>query len=490
MISLKKVAFSIGLEAPDIELRELVCDSRKVGPETLFLALKGQNFDARTKIEEACLKGASAIFYEDTPDFKLPQNLSNYTHTYVAAVPNLSSKLAELAATFYEEPSKSLDLIGVTGTNGKSTVTHLVAQWGGLLGLKTGVMGTLGNGFYPHLAPSPNTTMQAPALEKELRTMLDLGAKAVAMEVSSHGIAEGRVRGLKFSNVAFTNLSRDHLDYHKTMENYAQTKFQLLTWVASDKAVINIDDKVGLSFYQKMPHALAYSRKPQVLPRVIYAKSVRFHERGFTLEVDGTYGNELFEFSLIGGFNVENALCAIGLMLNLGFKLKDLANFSAQLKPVGGRMECYGGSSSPLIIVDYAHTPDGLEKALKAVKEHNFGRVICICGCGGDRDTGKRAEMGSIACSHADHVIFTDDNPRTEDPKKIIDMMIDGARSFTNYEVIQPREMAVRKAVEQAKMGDVVLLAGKGHENYQIIGTTKYHYSDCEMAKLLSGEQR
>lgn len=489
MINLKEVAAAIGLEAPAQKLVDMTSDSRKVNPGDLFIALNGYNFDARTKIAEVCAKGAGAVFYADTPDFKLDETLLQ-SKTPIIAVQDLDLKQADIASAFYACPSANLDLIGVTGTNGKSTVTQLIAQWSSMLGVKTGVMGTLGNGFYPNLTPSPNTTLLAPALEKELRLMLDAKAQAVAMEVSSHGLAQGRVRNLKFSHVAFTNLSRDHLDFHKTMENYAAAKFKLFTTTAPANAVINVSDSVGRSFYDKLPGALAYSRTKVDLPRVIYTSKIDFHARGFTLSLGGSYGEATFEFGLIGGFNVENALCAIGLMLVRGFKLEDLAKTSAKLIAVGGRMQCFGGENGPLVIVDYAHTPDGLEKALKALKEHRFGRTICLCGCGGDRDTGKRPEMAKIACEHADHVIFTDDNPRTEDPKAIIDMMIAGVPDKHNYEIVRPRETAVRLAIANAHLGDVVLLAGKGHEDYQIIGHTKHHYSDTELAAQLTGEHK
>ncbi len=492
MNNLKDIAQAIDADISSIseeilhkEITSLVLDNRQVTKGSLFLALKGLNFDARSKLQDVEAQGAIAAIYEDTADFTPPK-------LNIPLIPcqNLVVKQADIASTFYDEPSKKLNLIGVTGTNGKSTITQLCAQWGMLLNYKTGVLGTIGNGFYPNLKPSPNTTLQAAMLEHELYDMWQSGAQAVAMEVSSHGLALGRVKNLTFKYAAFTNLTRDHLDFHKTMENYAKAKFTLFEMVPSNNAVINIDDAIGLEFFKKLPNALAYSKHPQQIANSIYATQIDYHKSGIDISVSGCFGDAVLRTKLIGGFNVENIMCALAIMLKQGFSLQELARTSMFLKPVFGRMQCFTAEDKPMIIVDYAHTPDGLFNALQAIKEHNFGKVTCICGCGGDRDTGKRPLMAKVACENAAHVIFTDDNPRTENPNDIIQMMLDGIPNMNNYEVIQPREEAIMAAFKQSSKNDVILLAGKGHEDYQIIGHVKHHFSDCEIAQeLVNGDR-
>lgn len=367
----------------------------------------------------------------------------------------------------------------------------MVAAWLTEMGRKTGLLGTLGTGFYPNLQPCANTTLAALELEKTLYEMKNGGASAAVMEVSSHGIALKRTSELKFSICAFTNLSRDHLDFHKTMENYAATKFELFKTVPADKCVINAHDKTGREFLSRLPGALAYGLTPLEGDRVLYAESVEYLPHGIRIAVAGSFGRAELNAPLIGSFNAENILCALGILLTAGYSLKELAASAHALKAVNGRMECFKNQHSPMIIVDYAHTPDGLEKALCAVREHGFGKVTCICGCGGDRDTGKRPEMAQIACRNADRVIFTNDNPRTEEPDAIIEMMVAGVRDgYSNYRIIKDRREAITDAFRGSGENDVLLVAGKGHEDYQIIGRTKYHYSDREVAMELVGVNR
>lgn len=487
MISLKRIAEALNIQAPDVNLSALCSDNRRVTDGSLFIALKGLNFDARTTIGQAVEKGAAAVIYEDSGDDFVPPAVG----VPCFGVRELSEKQSVIASVFYNCPSKDLDLIGVTGTNGKSTTTHLVAAWLNELKVKTGILGTLGTGFYPDLKPCANTTLAALDLEKTLYEMKNDGASAVAMEVSSHGIALKRTSELKFKICAFTNLSRDHLDFHKTMENYAATKFELFRSVPSDMCVINAHDTVGRQFLSKLPGALAYSTDRIEGDRVIFAENIEYLQHGIKIQVDGSFGKAELTVPLIGSFNAENVLCALGIMLVHGYSLNELAETAHVLRAVNGRMECFKTEHTPMIIVDYAHTPDGLEKAINAVREHRFGKITCICGCGGDRDTGKRPVMAEIACRNADHVIFTNDNPRTENPDEIIRMMIDGVRNiYTNYKVIQDRREAIEDAFRNSSGNDVLLVAGKGHEDYQIIGKTKHHYSDREVAMELVGVDR
>ena len=488
MVSLRVIASALGVETADVELRALCNDTRKVTTGSLFIALKGLNFDARKEIGNAIKAGAVAVIYEDTGDGFVP-DMENYDVPCIG-VPGLAEKQSLVASAFYGCPSAGLDLIGVTGTNGKSTITHLIATWLTALGRKTGILGTLGTGFYPNLIPCANTTLAAIDLERTISELSNDGAKAIAMEVSSHGIALKRVSELKFKIAAFTNLSRDHLDFHKTMKNYAETKFQLMKSVLPEMCVINADDSTGVEFISRIPEALTYSKQGLYGGRGIYAHDIVYYPHGINFKVSGSYGDAEFTIPLIGSFNVDNVLCAIGVLLLCGYSLKEMEKTAGVLRAVTGRMECFSNKNTPLLIVDYAHTPDGLEKALAAVKEHKFGKITCICGCGGDRDTGKRTEMAAIACGMADHVIFTNDNPRTENPDSIIEMMLAGVKDCSNYEVVKDRRSAIEVAFSKSVPGDVLLIAGKGHEDYQIIGKTKYHYSDREVAMELTGDRK
>lgn len=485
MTGLKKVAAAVGAEAEDILLTALVADNRSVVPGALYVALKGRHFDARQKIAEAASSGAAAVIYEDADDGFVPPAVG------IPCIPckNLEWAQADIADAFYNSPSKELELIGVTGTNGKSTTTHLVAEWASAMGKKTAVMGTLGTGFYPHLTPSANTTLRPIDLERILREERNENAEAVALEVSSQGLALGRVRKLNFRIAAFTNLSRDHLDFHKTMENYAKAKFELFKMVKAEDSVINVDDPVGRQFLEQLPGALSFScHELKTEQNIIFARSIVYHRDGITVQVDGSYGNAELTVPLIGSFNAENLLCSLGIVLKMGFSMQDAVTAVNALHPVAGRMECFRKKGMPLIIVDYAHTPDGLAKALAAINEHHFGKTFVVGGCGGDRDHGKRPQMAEIATRMADYVVMTNDNPRTEDPMSILKMMKDGIPDDrNNYDIIPDRKEAILHAVSLAAAGDVVLIAGKGHEDYQIIGTKKIHYSDRELATNLTG---
>lgn len=487
MADLKDIlaGLSDGCPVPSLDITGAVSDNRKISRGNLFVAFKGLHFDARTLIPDAERRGAAAVVYESGDGFSAePCGIP------LIPVRNLDICEADIASRVYSQPSKDLSLIGITGTNGKSTVTHMIAEWSQSLNVKTGVMGTLGTGFYPDLTPSPNTTLRPLDLERTLREMTLEGARAVSMEVSSHGLAQGRVRNLYFSYGGFTNLSRDHLDFHKTMDNYREAKFQLFKMIPESHAVINYGDPAGKEFLSRLSGALAFCTEP--VPgyrgRMIYAEEISCHPEGITVWVNGSYGRAVLSVPLIGLFNAENLLCALGVMLARGFVMADLERTVGCLRPVRGRMECFRKPGKPVLVVDYAHTPDGLEKAISGLRAHGFKRIITVCGCGGDRDQGKRPIMGKIACLNSDRVFFTDDNPRTEDHLEILRMMVAGVPADAGYKIITDRESAIREAFAVAEPEDAVLVAGKGHEDYQIIGTVKHHYSDRETAaKILEG---
>ncbi|MDO9837561.1 UDP-N-acetylmuramoyl-L-alanyl-D-glutamate--2,6-diaminopimelate ligase [Glaesserella parasuis] len=478
------------------ELNKMTLDSRQVEKGDLFVALKGHQVDGRQFIEKAIEQGASLVLAEADDDIQAVRFAEKFANSTacVLEVPNLPKQLSAIAGAFYGNPSEKLTLVGITGTNGKTTTAQLFAQWRNLLGGKSAVMGTIGNGLYGQVQEAVNTTGSAVEIQRNLANFVELGADFCAMEVSSHGLAQYRAEALDFDLAIFTNLSRDHLDYHNTMEEYAQAKFRLFSELSSKQQVINADDEIGREWLAKLPEAVAVSTDSQFQPqqsRWIKAKAVQFTLQGATIEFDSSWGNGELKSRLIGAFNVSNLLTAFAGLLALGYDLQKLVETALLLNGVCGRMECLiskeNAEESPMVIVDYAHTPDALEKALDAARLHCEGELWCVFGCGGDRDTGKRPLMARIAEQLADRVIVTDDNPRTEDPDVIFNDIMKGFRKPKAVQSMHIRQYAIEQAIAQAEPKDVILIAGKGHEDYQIIGTKKYHFSDQEWARKFLG---
>ncbi|AWW33413.1 UDP-N-acetylmuramoyl-L-alanyl-D-glutamate--2,6-diaminopimelate ligase [Mannheimia varigena] len=478
------------------ELNQMTLDSRQVQKGDLFVALKGHQVDGRKFIEKAIEQGASLVLSEaetDQTEIELDPkfakfNLDRTACCKVVSVPALPKLLSEIAGEFYGNPSKKLVLAGITGTNGKTTTAQLLAQWRNLLGGKSAVMGTIGNGLYGKVQEALNTTGSAIEIQRNLADFVELGADFCAMEVSSHGLAQFRAEALAFDVAMFTNLSRDHLDYHNTMEEYAEAKFRLFSELNTQAQVINTDDEIGAEWLAKLPNAVAVSTNPNFASqhRFVKATNVSFTLQGARIQFESSWGNGELNSRLIGAFNVSNLLTAFAGLLALGVDINELVKTAPQLVGVAGRMECLTAENKPMVIVDYAHTPDALEKALQAARLHCEGELYCIFGCGGDRDSGKRPLMAQIAEQLADKVIATDDNPRTEDNQKI---MADIVKGFAKpQQIIHNREEAIKTAIAQAKDRDVILIAGKGHEDYQIIGTEKLHFSDQETARKYLSE--
>ncbi|AHG76262.1 UDP-N-acetylmuramoyl-L-alanyl-D-glutamate--2,6- diaminopimelate ligase [Mannheimia varigena USDA-ARS-USMARC-1296] len=478
------------------ELNQMTLDSRQVQKGDLFVALKGHQVDGRKFIEKAIEQGASLVLSEaetDQTEIELDPkfakfNLDRTACCKVVSVPAFPKLLSEIAGEFYGNPSQKLVLAGITGTNGKTTTAQLLAQWRNLLGGKSAVMGTIGNGLYGKVQEAVNTTGSAIEIQRNLADFVELGADFCAMEVSSHGLAQFRAEALAFDVAMFTNLSRDHLDYHNTMEEYAEAKFRLFSELNTQVQVINADDEIGAEWLKKLPNAVAVSTNPNFASqhRFVKATNVSFTLQGATIQFESSWGNGELNSRLIGAFNVSNLLTAFAGLLALGVEINELVKTAPQLVGVAGRMECLTATNKPMVIVDYAHTPDALEKALQAARLHCEGELYCIFGCGGDRDSGKRPLMAQIAEQLADKVIATDDNPRTEDNQKI---MADIVKGFAKpQQIIHNREEAIKTAIAQAKERDVILIAGKGHEDYQIIGTEKLHFSDQETARKYLSE--
>ena len=463
----------------DPEIHGITLDSRAVQQGWLFIAVPGARTDGRAYIAGAYARGAAAAVYE-TNGFEPDARSAN-----AIGVRALRQHIGAIADRFYGAPSRKLKVVGVTGTNGKTTTTHLLAQVLDRPDARCGIIGTLGSGFPGQLDPSVHTTPDAVSVQRLLAEFVAAGAKAVCMEVSSHALDQARVAGVAFDIAVFTNLTRDHLDYHGDMDTYATAKARLFDFPHLKAAVINQDDAFGRELIER-----AHRRTP-VLSFGLYGGDVRAltvetSPDGLALSVATPHGVTPLRSPLLGRFNAANLLAVLAVLLVAGVPLAEAANALAHAQPVAGRMERFGGTGQPLVVVDYAHTPDALEKALQALREHTPGKLVCVFGCGGDRDRGKRAQMGRIAEQLADVVILTNDNPRHEDPVAIINDIAAGMQ--TTPSVVPNREHAIRAALSEARAGDAVLVAGKGHEDYQQVGDQRLAYSDRDTVRELLGE--
>lgn len=460
--------------SPDIQISSITNNSRDVTEGTLFIAYPGEKSDGRKYIAQAIEKGAAAILYEPSDDF-LPENKA------IPCIPvfQLKTKQSLIAARFYDYPSRRLSVIGVTGTNGKTSTTHFIAS-----ALQGGtVIGTIGYGFLDQsLIKTINTTPDGLQLQKIFAELAMHGAKTVAMEVSSHALSQERVNDVDFHAAVFTNLTQDHLDFHGTMEHYRDAKELLFKNLRQGlPAIINIDDPVGQYYADKYRDHLSV---------VTYA--VHNHHaditvekciptvKGFDLTVNTPWGRGELHCPLIGTFNIENILAVLGVLGVLGMPFSEIVEKLSQLNTVHGRMQLFYADHQPHVIVDYAHTPDALEKALLSIKSHCHGKLICVFGCGGDRDKTKRATMGCIAEQCADQIIITNDNPRTENPASIVQDILSGMKNKTACYIELDRDKAIAHAIQTAGENDWILVAGKGHEMEQIIGDKILMHNDGE----------
>ncbi|AZE07174.1 UDP-N-acetylmuramoyl-L-alanyl-D-glutamate--2,6-diaminopimelate ligase [Pseudomonas chlororaphis] len=469
-LSLNKIFAHAGR---DLLIRELTLDSRNVRAGDLFLAVPGGKFDGRAHIADALQRGAAAVAYEVEGATVLP-----ITDVPLIPVKGLAAQLSDIAGRFYGDPSRHLNLIGVTGTNGKTSVTQLVAQALDLLGQHCGIVGTLGSGFYGALQSGMHTTPNPIAVQATLADLKKAGAKAVAMEVSSHGLDQGRVTALAFDVAVLTNLSRDHLDYHGTMEAYGSTKAKLFGWTDLGCRVINLDDEFGrlLASDEQDSRLITYSLED---PRAyLYCREAQFDDEGVRATLVTPQGEHHLRSTLLGRFNLSNVLAAVGALLGLDYALDEILHVLPKLEGPAGRMQRLGGGSQPLVVVDYAHTPDALEKVLLALRPHAKGRLLCLFGCGGDRDRGKRPLMAEVVERLADGVLVTDDNPRTEDPAQIFDDIRTGFSAVDKVEFVSGRGLAIAQLIAGASADDVIVLAGKGHEDYQEINGVRLDFSD------------
>ncbi len=462
-------------------------DSRAVVQDGLFVAYPGEVQDGRDYIAQAIKKGATGVIHEQEENTR---EVFDWQQTQVAhlGVHALKQQVGHIAAEYYGNPSDTCDVIGVTGTNGKTTVTQWLAQCFNALTKKTAVVGTIGYGMPGQLKPTINTTPDAIVLQSMMAELVAEKYAVVAMEVSSHGLVQERVQGVAFDWAIFTNLTRDHLDYHQTMAAYGAAKRRLLEWDSLQAAIINTDDAFGREVAQVLLDngntVITYGLQSGLNSEHVSAEGLRFDQNGLTMQV--TYGNERFSVNadIVGDFNAVNLLAVITTLLKHGFTAAQIQEAVSSITPVDGRMQKLGGGAQPMVVVDYAHSPAALETVLQSLQKHciDGARLWCVFGCGGNRDVGKRSLMGQAAQQLADLVIVTSDNPRDEAPMAIIQDIEVGLNGGA-YWVELDREAAIKKALGLAKPNDVVLIAGKGHENYQEIAGVRQPFSDMDIAE-------
>jgi UDP-N-acetylmuramoyl-L-alanyl-D-glutamate--2,6-diaminopimelate ligase len=477
---------------PDVQVSGLALDSRRIGKGELFLACAGTATHGMHFIEQAIKQGAAAVAVEPTTESagleldKLAVPAFWVEHLHLLA--------SEVAGRFYGLPSDDMALVGITGTNGKTSVSQFIAQAVSEQ-VPCGVVGTLGSGLFGELSQTGHTTPDAVSLQAQLAQMHDAGARHVAMEVSSHALDQGRVAGLRFTVAVYTNLTHEHLDYHGDMDSYADAKRRLLEMPGLKKAVINADDATGRRWLENLPQGvepISYGLEGgegEASAPTLFADSLVLDTAGLSMRVRSPWGEGQLQTGLMGRFNASNLLAALGALLALGYGFADALERLGRVATVAGRMERFAVPMLPLVVVDYAHTPDALAHVLTALREHTRGRLWCLFGCGGERDREKRPKMGQIAEALADSVVITDDNPRRENPINIIEDILRGIENPDAVYVNRDRAAAIAHAIGLGREGDVILVAGKGHETEQQIGELRLPFSDREeVARLLGLE--
>jgi len=481
-ITLSKLLGGLADVEQDVPVNNLCLDHRQVQQGDVFVAIQGATHDGHQYIQGALENGAVAIICE--------KKFTESTNVPVITISDLVAHLPLLAQRCY--PLDNLTIVGVTGTNGKTSITYMLSAALSAAGKRCGVIGTLGSGFVPHLDASRLTTPDILSVYRRLFDLKKGGAEYVAMEVSSHGLDQHRVEGVPISIAVFTNLSRDHLDYHHDMKQYGSAKKQLFQLPSVQTAIINIDDEFGVELAKEFDEQLnvfPYAIKSPTLNcknQTVVANKIKLHAKGSQAEVITPWGSGTLRLKLLGEFNISNVLAVVIAMQQCGVAVEHSLKLLANLTPIPGRMQTFGGGKQALVVVDYSHTPDALQQALETLRSHTSGKLWCVFGCGGDRDQGKRAQMGQVAERFSDQVIITNDNPRTEPPEVIVDAIKEGLICPWAVEVELDRGAAIAHAIDCADPGDVVLIAGKGHEPYQIIGAEKLPFSDIQQVKTFT----
>ena len=470
-----------GLSA-DLAVTGLVMDSREVQPGDAFVAIAGFGAHGLNFVDAAREAGAAAILFEPPAPEALPAPVD------AIPVTGLRARMGTMADTFHDHPSAAMTTVGVTGTNGKTSTVQLLAQAWTLRGEKAGTVGTLGAGIWPKIVPTGFTTPLVLRMHALLAELRDEGAQAVAMEVSSHALDQGRVDGVHFDVGVFTNLTRDHLDYHGDMASYGAAKARLFDWPGLRAAAVNLDDAFGRELFDAVSgkvRAVGFSSRGAAGASV-RAEDVQLDGTGIRFLLDAGGQAHSVRSPLLGRFNVDNLLGVAATLFALGMAPALVAETLSQLAPVDGRMNRLGGEGGlPLVVIDYAHTPDALEQALASLRAHTVGTLACVFGCGGERDRGKRPQMAAIAERLADTVIVTDDNPRNEDGDVIVADIIQGFADASQVVVQRDRAAAIAQALATAGPDDVILVAGKGHEPYQEIAGIRHAFDDTAVARDL-----
>ncbi len=461
----------------DVHVTGVALDSRQVKPGDVFLACRGSRIDGSAFIADALHNGAIAVVLDgQVPETLVRQNIA------AVAIDNLPQRVGDIAARFYGDPSADMKVVGITGTNGKTSISSYCAQSLAAMEIASGLFGTLGYGVYGELQPGTTTTPDPITLQRKLAEMRAAGVEHVLMEVSSHALDQGRVNGTAFDIAVLTNLSRDHLDYHADMDAYASAKRRLFDWPGLRHGLINRDDAFGrellaagddrlLGFGMQSPDADLYA---------VINERGRSHMQ---LELRTPWGQGTAMVGLTGDFNAANVLTTLGVLCLLDIPWETALESLAAVQPAPGRMQLLGGETQPLVVIDYAHTPAALAQTLASLRSDCRGRLWCVFGCGGERDTGKRPLMAAVAEQHADHIIITSDNPRGEEPEHIIQDICAGLTRPDVVQVEPDRGRAIETAIHQADNNDTVLIAGKGHETYQDIAGVRYPFSDSHAAQ-------
>jgi UDP-N-acetylmuramoyl-L-alanyl-D-glutamate--2,6-diaminopimelate ligase len=495
------------IDAPDRNIRQLQIDSRYIQEGDVFIACIGSQHDGRDFIDKALSAGASSIirqtsnphhhgvitYVQNNCDRKNDQveNSMDHDGTPIVDFYSLPQQISKIADVFYGSPSSKLNIVGVTGTNGKSTTTHLIAQLTNLTGNTGAIIGTLGAGKLEHCVETQNTTPDPVIVQRYLADFVDSDVNIAAVEVSSHGLVQSRLSGVKMPVAVFTNLTRDHLDYHGSMNNYAKAKRLFLEQPGLQFAVLNMHDPEYENWLAAMPtHAQSVLFGQQIPTQTgqLYccAQQIKFSANGFSFQLKSSWGEANIQVPLLGAFNVSNLLAALASLLVLEVKLDVLLNNIERLTNVAGRMELFVDEQKSVgIMVDYAHTPDALYMALKSARLHCKGDLWCVFGCGGDRDKGKRSEMGRISESFADQIILTNDNPRTESQDEIVRDILNGFDQPKEVKVVLDRKKAIALAYNNSKKNDLILVAGKGHETFQVINEKKLQYDERQFIQRL-----
>ncbi len=478
----------------DVEINNLQLDSRQVKQGDVFIAIPGEAGTGLNYIDSAVKAGAVAVLWEAEANaipFSWFANNQQAKRVPLIAITNLKLKLGEIVSLFYGNPSKSLNIVAVTGTNGKTSCVNFIAQ---ALDKKQscGLIGTLGVGIYPDIVAGSHTTPDVVTMHKTLANFIEMNAKFAAVEVSSHALAQGRVDNIQFDVAIFTNLTQDHLDYHGTMENYLKEKTRLFQMPGLKTAIVNVNDSYGQAILKSTitENIITYGLDASINSPDIYATDIQYSANKTDFTLNTKQGSVFITSPLAGDFNVSNLLAVSAYLQLQGYSLDEIAERISIIKPVAGRMQKINMPGYPVVIVDYAHTPDALKQVLKTLHKQFKNNLTCVFGCGGERDMGKRFQMGGVADTYADLIVLTNDNPRNESAEEIIKQISQGINDTAKIIVELDRKKAIETAIKKTATQGCVLVAGKGHENYQIITNEKFEFNDMSVVKEVLSEKQ